>query len=198
MATDRSGNTRKETPAQTAGPYWHIGMAPSAAGLDAGIAEIANVLTFDDGEPIVIEGLIRDGEGAPVTDALIELWQADAQGVYDTDGHSGFGRAICDLDTGQWRFETIKPGATPYGDDRMQAPHVSLLIHARGLNIHLHTRMYFADEEAANADDPLLNAIDDPDRRETLIAAQEEGGDTPVYRFEISLQGDNETVFLDM
>ena len=190
----------KETPSQTVGPYVHIGTVPSAAGLPVRTQEKPNVLAAadTDGERIRIEGIIYDGAGDPVRDAMIELWQADAQGRYGSKAFLGWGRAVADFESGEWDFETVKPGPTHSADGGLQAPHLDLLLFARGLNIHLHTRLYFADEEAANAEDPVLNAVPSPALRQTLIAAAEPRGGETVYRFEIHLQGDRETVFLDI
>jgi protocatechuate 3,4-dioxygenase, alpha subunit len=186
-----------ETPSQTAGPYVHIGTDPRAAGLDIRRGERLDRLVDKAGtaQPIRIEGIIYDGGGEPVRDAMIELWQADGAGRYRSGDFPGWGRASADLDTGAFSFETVKPGPAPWRDGRLQAPHVALLIFARGINIHLHTRMYFPDEEAANAADPVL-AMVPPGRRATLVA--ERGGEDAVYRFAIHLQGDRETVFFDV
>jgi len=191
----------KETPSQTAGPFVHIGTVPSAAGLPVRTQEKPNVLAGPgaDGERIRIEGIIYDGAGDIVRDAMIELWQADPQGRYGAGSFTGWGRAAADFKTGEWVFETVRPGSVPFGDGRMQAPHVNLLLFARGINIHLHTRMYFADDEAdANAQDPVLMAIAGPELRATLIASPQARGGEVVYRFEIHLQGDRETVFFDI
>ena len=144
------------------------------------------------------------GTGAPVKDVLLEAWQADANGIYAhpedprhgevAPGFRGWGRIITDFDSGLWSFETIKPGRVPFYDGRLQAPHVTFWIVARGINVGLHTRMYFGDEAAANAEDPLLGRIEHTVRVPTLIAPRE--GDT--YTFDIRLQGENETVFLDI
>ncbi len=192
--------TLKETPSQTAGPYVHIGTVPAAAGLPVRSQERLDVLAGADadGERIRIEGLIRDGAGDIVRDAMVEIWQADAQGRFGASGFSGWGRAVCDFETGGWSFETLKPGPTPSADGRLQAPHVNLLVFARGINIHLHTRMYFGDEETANADDPVLAAVGSDALRQTLIAAAEPGSGETVYRFTIHLQGEHETVFFDI
>ena len=183
----------KETPSQTGGPYIHIGMLPAVAGLNTRTQEKLNILSSG-AETVRIEGTVFDGAGAPVRDAVVEIWQADAKGNYGPD-MSGWGRAAADFKTGEWFFETIKPGATPWRDKRQQAPHVSLLVFARGINIHLHTRMYFPDEEAANAADPVINSVEQVVRRATLVA-QKTGPKT--YRFDIHLQGPNETVFFDI
>lgn len=190
---------RKETPSQTAGPYVHIGTVPSAAGLPVRTQEKPNVLASSgvDGQPIRIEGIIHDGAGDIVRDAMIELWQADPQGRHDNPSFLGWGRAAADFDTGEWVFETVKPGPTAFGDGHPQAPHVNLLLFARGINIQLHTRMYFADEAEANAADPVLAAVGAPEARDTLIAGGEQQGGVMVYRFEIRLQGEGETVFFD-
>jgi protocatechuate 3,4-dioxygenase alpha subunit len=196
----------KETPSQTAGPYVHIGCTPNFAeiggvyGDDLGTRMILGEVK---GERITIAGRIFDGAGAPLKDAMVEIWQADAGGLYNSpsetrgsaDPHfTGFGRCPTDMTTGAFRFETVKPGPTPYPDGRLQAPHVTLWIVARGINIGLHTRMYFSDEEAANAADPLLSRIEHRHRVETLIGRRE--GDTVA--FDIHLQGERETVFLDI
>ena len=201
----------KETASQTAGPYLHIGMVPSAAGLNVRTQEKPNVMVSGAtaGERIRIEGRVIDGAGAPLRDAMVEIWQANAHGRYnhpaDTQdkpldaGFRGFGRAVTDFETGLFWFETIKPGRVPgrHGQKPM-APHVSLWIVARGINIGLHTRMYFADESAANAEDPVLRLIEPAERRQTLMATREERGGEVVYRFDIRLQGEPETVFFDV
>ncbi|HJT14857.1 MAG TPA: protocatechuate 3,4-dioxygenase subunit alpha [Dongiaceae bacterium] len=187
----------RETPSQTAGPFVHIGTMPAAAGLKTKHPGPGNILARDGilGERIRIEGLIYDGAGALVKDALVEIWQADANGQYGSNDFTGFGRAATDFETGLFFFETVKPGATPYRDGRMQAPHVTLTIFARGINIHLQTRLYFSDEAEANAADPVLQLIGAPDLVATLIAKRAAG--RPLYRFDIHLQGDRETVFFD-
>ncbi len=172
----------KETPSQTAGPFIHIGLAPEVADVD-GMRTLGTriVPTDASGERICIEGTIRDGAGELVKDAMIEFWQADATG-HHAPGH--WGRASADFDTGLWTLKTVKPGAG------RGAPHITLYILARGINIGLHTRLYFADED--NAADPVLVQVPEP-RRDTLIA-QRKG---TTYRFDIVLQGDGETVFFD-
>jgi protocatechuate 3,4-dioxygenase alpha subunit len=187
----------KETPSQTAGPFVHIGTMPAIAGLKTKHPGSGNVLAHDGtlGERIRIEGLIYDGAGALVKDALVEIWQANANGQYGSNDFSGFGRAATDFESGLFWFETIKPGATPYRDGRMQAPQVTLTIFARGINIHLQTRLYFSDEAAANAKDPVLQLVGAPDLVATLIAQRDPS--RPLYRFDIHLQGDRETVFFD-
>jgi protocatechuate 3,4-dioxygenase alpha subunit len=189
----------KETPSQTAGPFVHIGTVPASAGLKVRSQERLDILAGPDtqGERIIIEGIIRDGAGDLVTDAMIEIWQADSAGRYGSAGFSGWGRAVADFETGLYRFETIRPGTVPYRDGRPQAPHIAFSIFARGINIHLQTRMYFPENPAANAADPVLEAVGQPALIETLIARREERGNAVVYRFDIHLQGERETVFFD-
>jgi protocatechuate 3,4-dioxygenase alpha subunit len=194
-----TASTLRETPSQTAGPFVHIGTVPAAAGLRTRSQERLNVLAnaATTGEQIAIEGVIHDGAGAPVTDAMLEIWQAGADGRYGAAGFPGWGRAVADFTTGLFRFETIKPGTTRARDGRPQAPHVSFSIFARGINIHLQTRMYFPEETAANKADPVLQAVAQPDLIATLVARREARPGPAVYRFDINLQGDRETVFLD-
>ncbi|HET6157349.1 MAG TPA: protocatechuate 3,4-dioxygenase subunit alpha [Dongiaceae bacterium] len=187
----------KETPSQTAGPFVHIGTMPATAGLKTGGPEQQNILARGDtlGERIRIEGVIYDGSGAPVKDAMVEIWQANANGQYGSNEFMGWGRAATDFGTGLYVFETIKAGPTLFYDGRKQAPHISLAIFARGINIHLQTRLYFSDETAANKADPVLQLVGQPELVATLIAQRDAA--RPLYRFDIHLQGDRETVFFD-
>ncbi len=200
----------RETASQTAGPYVHIGLAPGAAGFHIFEQELGRDIAGPNaaGQRIRVEGLVIDGTGAPIKDALIEIWQANAAGTYPhaedrrvgevEDGFRGWGRVITDFDSGLFAFETVKPGSVPGRGGRMMAPHLNVWIVARGINIGLNTRMYFSDEPEANAADPVLNLIEQTDRRPTLIAVRGQGGDMPVYRFDIRLQGEGETVFFDV
>jgi protocatechuate 3,4-dioxygenase alpha subunit len=202
----------KETPSQTAGPYVHIGLIPHQAGFDIFETDFSNVLVTPEtkGERIRIEGRIFDGSGSPVRDSLVEIWQANAAGRYDhpadrqegkplDPAFRGWGRTGTDFETGLYTFETIKPGSVAgRRGHKPMAPHVNFWLAARGINIGLATRMYFADEEEANTADPVLNIIEQPARRETLIARREERGREVVYVFDIHLQGDRETVFFDV
>lgn len=185
----------KETPSQTAGPYVHIGAYPSAAGLPVRTQTKPNIAfgASAKGTRVRIEGIVRDGAGSPVTDAMVELWQADAEGKFAGTNASGFGRSITDFSTGEYWFETIKPGAAQPGE----APFVTLLIFARGINIHLRTRMYFEDESVANAADPAMKAVGDPRLQATLLGKRTGRDGQTVYKFDIVLQGENETVFFD-
>ncbi len=198
----------KESPSQTAGPYVHIGMTPNFCGI-TGVVDAdpgVSMLTPDSrGERITITGRVFDGAGAPVTDAVLELWQADSDGSFvapmspnsnSVPAFTGWGRQPTRAD-GSFTFDTIKPGRVEGPDGALMAPHVSLWIVARGINIGLQTRLYFADEAEANRTDFVLNKIMDPRRRETLIARKEEGA-VPRYVLDIHLQGDKETVFFDI
>ena len=200
----------KESASQTAGPYVHIGLAPHAAGFDIFENNFSNVLakTETKGERITIEGRVIDGSGTPVRDVLVELWQANAAGKYNHPADRqrkpvdptfrGWGRACSDFESGIFTFETIKPGIVEGRGGRSMAPHVNLWIVARGINIGLNTRMYFADETEANARDPVLNLIEWDVRRKTLIGKREVRDGGVVYRFDIHLQGPDETVFFDV
>ena len=198
----------RETPSQTAGPYVHIGLAPGAAGFDIYDAELGRDIAGPNasGERIRIEGLVIDGTGSPIKDVLLEAWQANADGHYAhpegggpvEDGFRGWGRVITDFETGEWAFDTVKPGPVPGREGAIQAPHLSLWIVARGINVGLNTRIYFEDEAEANAADPVLNMIEWERRRPTLIAKRSERNGKPVYRFDIHMQGEDETVFFDI
>lgn len=198
----------KESASQTAGPYVHIGLAPGAAGFKIYREELGWDIAGPEaaGERIRVEGVIFDGEGELVKDALLEVWQADASGRYasaeergqNEPGFRGWGRVITDFDDGTWSFDTIKPGPVEGPDGKMMAPHISLWIVARGINIGLSTRLYFSDESEANAADPILDMIEPAERRGTLVAQKADGDGPAVYRFDIRLQGDGETVFFDI
>jgi protocatechuate 3,4-dioxygenase alpha subunit len=198
----------KESASQTAGPYVHIGCTPNFVGIhgifaeDLGSGTLYNEKTR--GERIIVRGTVFDGGGNALKDALIEIWQADADGVYNSPSETrgtadpnflGWGRSPGDMDTGEFVFETIKPGKVPFKGERWMAPHITFWIVARGINIGLHTRMYFPEETDANATDPVLARVEHKSRLATLIA-KKEGENT--YRFDIILQGEGETVFLDI
>ena len=198
----------KETPSQTAGPYVHIGLAPGAAGFDIYKQELGWDIAGPNarGERIRIEGTVIDGMGSPIKDVLLEAWQANADGVYAhpehpgevEDGFRGWGRVITDFETGEWAFETIKPGSVTGAGGKVMAPHITLWIVARGINVGLQTRLYFEDETEANAADPVINLIEWERRRKTLIARKTERDGQTVYRFDVKLQGEDETVFFDI
>ena len=200
------------TPSQTVGPFFAYGLAPHSR-CDWKPSDIydwkdtvgANLVTPDaSGTRIRIEGRITDGDGAPINDAMIEIWQADAQGRYASPADKrsrpnamfkGFGRSATDA-VGAFSFDTIKPGAVPGPDDKPQAPHIVVCCYSRGMLRQVYTRLYFSDE-AANASDPIL-ALVPADRRGTLIAHKQEGSGQAVYRFDIHMQGENETVFFEV
>lgn len=203
-------NQLKETASQTAGPYVHIGLAPKQAGFDIFEQNFSNVLAGPDtkGERIRIEGRVIDGSGTPLRDVLIEIWQANAAGRYnhpadrqqkDLDpDFRGWGRGCSDFETGVYSFDTVKPGPVEGRNGRLMAPHVNFWIVARGINIGLNTRMYFSDEQDANAKDPVLSLVEWEVRRKTLIAERSERDGQVVYRFDIVVQGEGETVFFDI
>ncbi len=198
----------KETPSQTAGPFVHIGLAPGAAGFDIYDQELGGDIAGPNakGERIRIEGLVRDGTGNPIKDVMLEAWQANAEGHYAhpegggpvEEGFRGWGRVITDFETGEWGFDTVKPGAVASRKGQWMAPHINLWIVARGINVGLNTRLYFDDETEANAADPVLNLIEWESRRPTLIATRSMRDGTSVYRFDIHIQGEGETVFFDI
>ena len=180
----------KETPSQTAGPYVHIGCVPSFAGLQGmfGGSDLgARMITGDpSGTPITLALQVLDADGAPLTDAMVELWQPGPDGGFGpTEGFSHWGRQATDAETGDVVFKTLMPGA-PAG----QAPHMLLWIAARGINMALVTRVYFPGQ--ANAADPVFALAGQ--RAETMVAEAVSGG----YRHVIRLQGDGETVFFDV
>ena len=196
----------KETPSQTAGPYVHIGLTPNALGNPGIYPEDLGGSPIREGargERITITGRVIDGADMILRDALFESWQADAEGVYpanDPRGRAdpnvtGWARVAADFDTGIYRLETIKPGRVPFPDGRLMAPHINIWLVARGINLGLQTRIYFDDEEAANAECPVLARIEHKARVQTLLAKRTGPGE---YSFDFKLQGDNETVFFDI
>jgi protocatechuate 3,4-dioxygenase alpha subunit len=180
------------TPSQTVGPYYAIGM------------------TWEDGPFIVpdgtpgafrISGLVLDGAGEPIWDSVVEFWQADPEGRFphpedphreEAKGFRGFGRCGADMQ-GRYFMHTVKPGSFP-GPNGVEAPHVNVAVFARGLLKQLVTRIYFPDEEEANAADPVFSSIADAEARDTLLAVPTDDG----YRFDLRLQGEGETVFFEV
>ena len=190
------------TPSATVGPFFLFGLIPSTYG---GQDLITNDLVTPDasGEKIRIEGRVLDGDGAPIPDAMVEIWQADAAGRYahpaDTRAlpnavFKGFGRSATD-EAGRYAFDTIKPGAVPGPNGKMQAPHIAVNLFSRGVLKQMVSRIYFSDE-AANASDPVLNLVPSA-RRATLIARHEERAGRAVYLLDFKLQGEGETVFFE-
>ncbi|MGL4438991.1 MAG: protocatechuate 3,4-dioxygenase subunit alpha [Bosea sp. (in: a-proteobacteria)] len=185
-----------QTPSQTVGPYFAYGLTPQQYGYDwVSIAgpDMADGAT--QGTRITFEGQVFDGAGQPVTDAMIEIWQADAAGVYITEPgrntqFTGFGRAgTGTVRDGLFRFSTIKPGAPSVEE----APHINVIVTMRGLLMHTFTRAYF-EGDARNAADPVLMQVPE-NRRDTLLARQTSPG---TWRFDVHMQGDAETVFFDL
>ncbi|PZW37590.1 protocatechuate 3,4-dioxygenase alpha subunit [Humitalea rosea] len=176
------------TASQTIGPYWHLLE-------EKGWDDLTRFGPVPEGAArITLTGVVTDGDGAPVADGCVEVWQADPPA---SDDFLGWGRAATDAQ-GRYSFTTLKPGPVPGRGDARQAPHIAITLLARGLLKPLVTRAYFAGE-ALNDTDPLLAAIEDPARRDTLLAR--EAGDG-VWQFDIRLQGEGdgraETVFLDV
>jgi protocatechuate 3,4-dioxygenase alpha subunit len=193
-----------ETPSQTAGPYVHIGLALEAAGNPGRDQEIWNRMARQDapGEHILVFGNVYDGNGHLVRDSFLEFWQADHVGQYQGDFNlekpfNSFGRTATTFDAGEWTLHTIKPGVVRNAAGVPMAPHINVSLFARGINIHLQTRLYFDDEAQANAQCPVLNLIEQPQRRETLVATRCEVDGKLAYRFDIRIQGEGETVFFD-
>ena len=195
----------QQTPSQTIGPFFAYMLTPEPYGRQ-GLAGNVLATAAAAGRLIRIEGRVLDGEGAAVSDALIEVWQANAHGRYDhpSDARAdvpgdpafrGFGRAASDADGLFW-FETVKPGPVRGRGNTLQAPHLNLILFARGMPDHVFTRLYFSDESEANAADPVLASVEEA-RRGTLIGIREETAGGALYRFDIRLQGDGETVFFD-
>jgi protocatechuate 3,4-dioxygenase alpha subunit len=188
----------KQTPAQTVGPFYAMGLT----------SRTVNVLATDatQGQRIRVQGRVFDGDGKPIPDAMVEIWQANAFGRYNhpddkqekplDPSFRGWGRSGTDENC-FYSFETIKPGTVPGPGDSVQAPHINLTVFARGMLVHAFTRVYFSDEPA-NDGDPILKSIRNKARRSTLIAARDEKNSKPVYHFDIRLQGKDETVFFDM
>lgn len=189
----------KQTPSQTVGPYFAYGLTARQYNYpQTSIAEGAMAGDEVEGERIRVEGRVFDGDGNPVPDAMIEIWQADAQGRFahpadgrgSNAGFTGFGRTGTGTDPqNRFIFDTVKPASAAQGE----APHLNVIVFMRGLLTHVYTRIYFADEEAANAADPVLSSVPE-DRRSTLVAAR----DGNTYRLDIHMQGDRETVFFDV
>lgn len=187
----------KESPSQTAGPYVHIGLMPNFLGIegiyptDLGVSPISEGAK---GAHVTITGRVIDGAGMILRDAMIESWQADAEGRYNGDpAVNGWCRFAADFDTGIWTLKTIKPGSVPAPNGKPMAPHINLWLVARGINLALQTRLHFDDED--NDSCPILARIEQRERVQTLIA-KSTGPNT--YHLDIILQGEGETVFFDL
>jgi protocatechuate 3,4-dioxygenase alpha subunit len=185
-----------QTGSQTVGPFFHYALVVGDENI------LVNETTR--GQPIRIEGIVYDGENSPVPDALIEIWQADTRGYFNhpaDPNHSqtdpafrGYGRAATDR-SGVYFFKTVKPGAIARPENPPHAPYIDVRVFARGMLIHVVTRLYFGDEPA-NATDTVLASLD-PTRRQSLIAEVGPSGEIPCYRFDIRLQGEGETIFFN-
>lgn len=196
----------KQTPSQTVGPFFAYGLSPEQYGYAfRSLADGQMVEPSTEGERIRVTGRVFDGQGETIGDAMLEIWQANAHGRYNHPADErkdnlldpdfkGFGRFGTGTTPDQsFVFDTIKPGSVGGG----QAPHLNLIVFMRGMLSHAYTRIYFSDETAANADDPVLNSVE-AGRRDTLIAKRDELPGGVVYRFDIHMQGDRETVFFDV
>lgn len=193
--SERAGARLETTPSQTIGPFFHYALFAE---------DLSELVPPDRPDALRVEGTVYDGAGEPVSDAMVEIWQANPAGRYNhpaddredlplDEDFLGFGRVPTDED-GKFSFVTVKPGAVPAPDGEPQAPHVLVSVFARGVLKRLATRLYFPDEKEANERDPVLLSVGDPELRETLVA-REEGGS---LRFDIRLQGEKQTAFFDV
>ena len=190
-----------QSPSQTVGPYFAQGLLPE------GDQVFTNVLVSQntEGQRIRIEGCVLDADGRPIEDAMIEIWQANRHGRYNHPldeqdkpldlNFRGHGRTSTDIKGNYW-FETIKPGSVSGPGETFQAPHINVIVFARGMLSHAFTRIYFVDEPA-NQSDPVLMSIEDKAHRNTLIAGRQEENGRIIYRFDIRFQGEHETAFFD-
>ena len=184
------------TPSQTVGPFFHDALVDE---------DRSKLVVTSHPRAVRIEGTVYDGAGEPVSDAMVEIWQANEAGRYhdptyergdlppDPETFSGFGRSDT-VKGGKFSFVTVKPGPVPGPGGSPQAPHIMASVFARGLLKRLVTRIYFPDERESNARDPVLSSIEDPEFRTTLVANGEGG----VLRFDVHLQGDNQTAFFEL
>ena len=187
------GASPGQTPSQTVGPFFHYALPYEAGTRVAGARRPGSIR---------LGGRVLDGAGAPIADSMVEIWQADESGVFVTTpriyevpepgGFRGFGRCATGPG-GEYEFHTVKPAAVATVDGRAQAPHIAMAVFARGMLRQAVTRVYFDDEADANSADPLLSGLT-PQRRATMVATRT--GDE--FRFDVRLQGDDETVFLDV
>ena len=181
------------TPWQTVGPFFHYALPYDSGPLVAGSSREG---------AFTLHGYVYDGNGDPIPDSLVEIWQADeagdfvsSPGIFEApaaDGFRGFGRSATDTD-GHYSFRTVKPAAVPTADGAAQAPHIAVSMFARGMLRLVVTRVYFDDETDANEKDPLLSSLEAA-QAGTLVARTDEDG----YRFDLRLQGADQTVFLDV
>jgi protocatechuate 3,4-dioxygenase alpha subunit len=190
-----SKNKHTQTPSQTVGPFFAYGLTAEDEGYNYTQIANGNLITVEniEGEKIIITGRVLDGAGSLISDALVEIWQSDANGSYGNQLFSGFGRSgTGHSEDGSFRFETIKPGSVSGA-----APHINVVVFLRGLLLHVFTRIYFSDEIDFNNKDEVLNMVP-PDRRHTLIAQRNDKQGGAVYYFDIHIQGEKETIFFDI
>ena len=197
----------KQTPSQTAGPYLHIGFLPEEVGINSFLSRELNNLILSEkteGTRIEISGKIYDGNNEVLKDALVEIWQVDSNGNYQSrltkknkydKNFSNWGRTSCDFNTGLWKFNTIKPGKVQLNKSEILAPHIWLWIVARGINLGLYTCMYFSDENTLNKLDRNLKKLTNNNNFQSLFAVNIE---KYKYEFNIYLQGDKETIFFNV
>lgn len=197
---------RPQTASNTIGPFFHHILTPEEHGRK-GVVDSHLAGKSTKGERIRVEGRILGGDGKPLRASMLEIWQANAGGRYNSAvddrkeirldrGFTGFGRASADA-RGKYVFETIKPGPVPSSGNAPQAPHINLTLFSANIHSHLYTRLYFSDEAEANEIDPVLNTVPEQ-RRDTLVAKRRNTKEGPVYRFDIRLSGSDETVFFDV
>ena len=197
----------KQTPSQTAGPYLHIGFLPEEVGINSSLSRELNNLILSEkteGTRIEISGKIYDGNNEVLKDALVEIWQVDSNGNYQSrltkknkydKNFSNWGRTSCDFNTGLWKFNTIKPGIVQLNKSEILAPHIWLWIVARGINLGLYTCMYFSDENTLNKLDRNLKKLNNNNNLQSLFAVYTE---KYKYEFNIHLQGAKETIFFNV
>ena len=180
------------TPSQTVGPFFTIGLSSTDAA--GGLASPVTHEIAGEGEEIRIRGRVMDGNGDPVPDAMIEIWQADSKGSFTNSEFMGFARS----ETGAgpdhcFQFKTIKPAAA----SNLEAPYISVIVYMRGLLTQAYTRLYFSDEAEANSKDIVLSQLPEA-RRDTLLAISQQAADGLSYEFDIHMQGVRETVFFSV
>ena len=197
----------KQTPSQTAGPYLHIGFLPEEVGINSSLSRELNNLILSEkteGTRIEISGKIYDGNNEVLKDAIVEIWQVDSNGNYQSrltkktkydKNFSNWGRTSCDFNTGLWKFNTIKPGIVQLNKSEILAPHIWLWIVARGINLGLYTCMYFSDENTLNKLDRNLKKLINNNNLQSLFAVNTE---KYKYEFNIHLQGAKETIFFNV
>ena len=187
-------NIYDDTPFQTAGPFLHIGCLPNSIGIKNIFKYDLGIIPFDrkgNDDFISISGSVFDGSGQALDDVMLETWQCDESGQFSSS--QGFARFVPNDKTKKYNLKTVKPGSVKNSDGTIQSPHILISISSRGINMSLNTRIYFEGDDFNN--DPLLSFVKDDYKVSTLIAKKV---DADNYNFDIYLQGDKETVFLDI